>query len=35
MIDLSQKTIQNLFFNQIKELSVDSFEMQCSEWWLR
>jgi len=36
MVDLSQKTIQELFFNQIKRMSVDnSFDVQCSEWWLR
>lgn len=36
-VDLSQKTIQDLFFHQIKKLSQKSvsasFDYQYSEWW--
>jgi hypothetical protein len=38
MIDLSNETIEHLFYNQIKEMTrktVYSFEMQFSDRWLR
>lgn len=38
MVDLSQKTIQQLFYDQVKKVtmrSIDPFEMQCSEWWMK
>ncbi|MFC1697952.1 hypothetical protein ACFL1H_06440 [Nanoarchaeota archaeon] len=38
-VDLSNKTIKDLFFNQIKKLTKrslsDSFDYQHSEWWQR
>ena len=36
-VDLNQKTIKNLFFEQIKKLSVgktESFDMQFSDSWV-
>jgi len=38
MIDLSNETIKELFYRQIRELSVsktDSFDLQFSERWLK
>ena len=38
MIDLSNETIKELFYKQIRNLSIsktDSFDMQFSERWLR
>ncbi len=38
MIDLSNETIKELFYRQIRNLSVnkaDSFDLQFSERWLK
>ncbi|MBT3304809.1 hypothetical protein HN592_06015 [Candidatus Woesearchaeota archaeon] len=36
MIDLSQKTISELFYDQIKRVTRESsFDIQYSEWWAK
>ena len=36
MVDTSKKTIERIFFEQIKKMTLEaSFDLQCSDAWIR